>query len=232
MDWRDEATKLPHPSWDLWEEREATTTYASAAVYAGLTAAANLARLVGLESQSSQFYSSADEVKEGILKNLYDPELRRFLRSTNPRDQTVDASLLAIVDFGVVPPQDPRFAGTMKAVQEQLWLNGGIGGIVRYSGDTYLRVSSDLIGNPWILTTLYLAMCYVDMDDLSNAKKMIQWATERVSSTGLLPEQVNAYNGSPVGVLPLGWSHAAYILAVKKFAAKLTYDGSTWESTN
>jgi GH15 family glucan-1,4-alpha-glucosidase len=230
MKWRDKVSKLPHPSWDVWEEREATTTYSSAAVYAGLRAAAKLARLVGFEDYSSQFDGAANEVKEGILKYLYDHGLGRLLRSVNPRDDSVDASLLAINDFGVLPVQDSRFVGTMKAVEEQLWLGSGIGGIARYSGDTYLRVSSDLIGNPWILTTLHLAMCYTDTDDLARAKKMIEWATERASSTGLLPEQVNAFDGSPVGVLPLGWSHAAYILAVRKFAAKLTSQGLAWDS--
>ena len=229
MQWRDKVTKLPHRSWDIWEEREATTTYSSAAVYAGLRAAANLARLVGLESHSSQLDCAANEVKEGILMHLYDQEVGRFLRSINPRDDTVDSSLLAINDFGAVPVQDSRFAGTMKAVEEHLWLGGGIGGIARYSGDKYLRVAPELVGNPWILTTLFLAICYIDANNLAKAKKMIEWATDRASSTGLLPEQVNAFDGSPVGVLPLGWSHAAYVIAVVRFAAKLTSQGLRWD---
>jgi oligosaccharide amylase len=231
VEWRDKESKLPHPSWDLWEEREAITTYASAAVYAGLSAAANLARLVGMENYSSKFDSSADEVKDGILKHLYDQGLGRLLRSIKPRDQAVDASLLAINEFGVLPVRDARFAGTVEAVEEQLWLGTGVGGIARYSGDAYLRVSSDLVGNPWILTTLYLAMCYTDADNLARAKKLIEWGTQRATSTGLLPEQVNAFDGSPVGVLPLGWSHAAYILAIKKFAAKLASRGLAWDGS-
>ena len=171
--WRDKTSRLPHPSWDIWEEKQATSTYSSAAVYAGLRAGANLAKLVGQENYSSQFDDAANEVKEGILKYLYDDGLRRLLRSVNPRDDTVDASLLAIHDFGVLPVEDLRFRGTMKAVEEQLWLGSGIGGIARYAGDSYLRISSDFIGNPWIITTLYLAMCYVDANDLAKAKSMI-----------------------------------------------------------
>jgi len=229
LKWRDKVSKLPHPSWDLWEEREATTTYSSAAVYAGLRAGARLASLVGLENYSSQFNDAANDVKEGILNHLYDQALGRLLRSINPRDETVDASLLAVNAFGVVPVDDPRFTGTMKAVEEHLWLVGRIGGIARYPGDKYLRVAPELIGNPWILTTLYLAMCYVEANGLAKAKNMIEWATERASPTGLLPEQVNAFDGSPVGVLPLGWSHAAYIIAVQKFTARLASHGLVWD---
>ncbi|HYB83765.1 MAG TPA: glycoside hydrolase family 15 protein [archaeon] len=230
LQWRDKVTKLPHPSWDLWEEREATTTYSSAAVYAGLRAGAKLASLVGLDNYASRFNDAANEVREGILNYLYDQGLGRFLRSVNPRDDTVDASLVAVNTLGVLPIDDPRFAGTMKAVEEHLWLPGRIGGIARYPDDKYLRVSPELIGNPWILTTLYLAMCYVEANALAKAKKMIEWATERASPTGLLAEQVNAFDGGSVGVLPLGWSHASYIIAVQKFAAKLASRGLVWDS--
>jgi GH15 family glucan-1,4-alpha-glucosidase len=214
---------------DLWEERKATCTYSAAAVYAGLKAASNLAEIVGFEDEGLRFESAAGEVKNGILDHLYDPSLGRFLRSVNPRDETVDSSLLAISSFGVLPPQDQRYLGTVKAVEDQLWVKGDIGGVARYPGDGYLRVSNQFTGNPWILTTLYLAISRTDMDDLVGAKQLIEWATDRATSTNLLPEQVNAYDGSPIGVLPLAWSHAAYILAVKRLAAKLSDKGAKWD---
>jgi oligosaccharide amylase len=228
--WRDKSNNLPHPSWDLWEEREATTTYSAAAVHAGLRAGSNLARLVGLENNALQLYQAANDVKDGIFKYLYDPKLGRFLRSVNPRDETVDASLLAVSDFGVVPVQDARVAGTVKAIEEQLWVKTGIGGVARYSGDGYLKVSPGIIGNPWILTTLYLSMCHADAGNLARARELIEWATARASTSGLLSEQVNPYDGSPVGVLPLAWSHAAYILAVGKLAAQLSAKKLAWDS--
>jgi oligosaccharide amylase len=228
--WRDKSNNLPHPSWDLWEEREATTTYSAAAVHAGLRAGSNLARLVGLENNALQLYQAANDVKDGIFKYLYDPKLGRFLRSVNPRDETVDASLLAVSNFGVVPVQDARVAGTVKAIEEQLWVKTGIGGVARYSGDGYLKVSPGIIGNPWILTTLYLSMCHADAGNLARARELIEWATARASTSGLLSEQVNPYDGSPVGVLPLAWSHAAYILAVGKLAAQLSAKKLAWDS--
>jgi len=228
--WRDKTSKLPLPSWDLWEERKNTTTYSAAAVYAGLRAASELATLVGLEDYSSKFDQIANEVKDGILKYLYDPRLGRFLRSINPRDEALDASLLAINDFNVLSAQDSRVMGTIDAIEKELWIKTDIGGITRYLGDGYLRVSPEIIGNPWILTTLYLAMYRTDMGDLARAKQLIEWAADRASSTRLLSEQVNAFDGSPVGVLPLAWSHAAYVLAVKRFVARLSATGHPWDS--
>jgi oligosaccharide amylase len=228
-EWRNSDDKLPHPSWDLWEERKATTTYSAAAVYAGITAASCMAKLVGLEDDASRFEQVANEIRDSILNNLYDRKLGRFLRSVNPRDEALDASVLAVSSFGAIQPQDPRLAATVKEVEDQLWVKTGVGGIARYRGDGYLRVGSEVIGNPWILTTLYLAMYHTDIGDWKRAKQLIEWATERASTTGLLSEQVNPYDGSPVGVLPLAWSHAAYILAVRRFVAQLSAKQLAWE---
>ena len=228
--WRDETSKLPNPSWDLWEEREAVTTYSAAAVYAGLKAASNLAALVGLEDYSAKYEQDARETRGGVLNYLYDPKLGRFLRSLNPRDESLDSSFLAINSFDLLPADDQRIVNTVNAIEEQLWVKTDIGGIARYSGDGYLKASSDIAGNPWILTTLYLAIYRTDMGQLARAKQLIEWASNQASSTGLLPEQVNAHNGDPIGVLPLAWSHAAYILAVRSLAAKLVANGYGWDN--
>ena len=227
-EWRDEATKLPHPSWDIWEERVATATYSALAVCAGLDAASQLARLVGLEDYASRFEKGSNEVRQGILQYLYDEKLGRFLRSIDPRDEALDSSFLAASSFGIFPLHDPRIAKTVNAIEQQLWVTGRIGGIARYQGDGYLRTSPEIIGNPWILTTLYLSIVRSDTGDFAKARALIGWATDRAYSTGLLSEQVNAIDGSPVGVLPLAWSHAVYILAVRRYAAQLASRGLSW----
>ena len=227
-EWRNKTTKLPHPSWDIWEEREAATTYSASAVCAGLNAASQLAQLVGLDEHASHFEKASNEVRDGILQYLYDEKLGRFLRSMDPRDETLDSSFLGTNAFGIFQPQDPRIARTVNAIEQQLWVTGQIGGIARYQGDGYLRTSPGIIGNPWILTTLYLSIIRSDTGDLAKARALIEWATERAYSTGLLPEQVNATNGSPVGVLPLAWSHAAYILAVRRYTSQLASRGLSW----
>jgi len=216
--WRDKSTGLPNPSWDIWEEREGTYAYSASAVYAGLNSASQLAKLVGSEKHATIFEEAASEVKQGILESMYDEKLGRFLRSVNPRDEALDSSLLAINMFGVLPANDRRLASTVDQIENELWVNTKIGGIARYKGDGYLRVDQNIIGNPWILTALYLSIYHSDAGDPTRAKQLIDWATDRATKTSLLPEQVNAYDGSPVGVLPLAWSHAAYVLAVRHLA--------------
>ena len=47
LSYRDPETKLPLPSYDLWEERQGVLTFTVAAVYGGLIAAANFAEALG-----------------------------------------------------------------------------------------------------------------------------------------------------------------------------------------
>ncbi len=218
--WRDKETKLPNPSWDEWEERETISTYSASAVYAGLNSASQIAKLLGSERHASRFQLAANEVRESILLSLYDSKLKRFLRSANPRDEALDSGLLAINFFDVVPANDQRLASTADQIEKELWVNTRIGGLARYKSDGYLRVDSSIIGNPWILTTLFLSIYRSDVGNLARAKQLLNWATDRATKSNLLAEQVNAYDGSPVGVLPLAWSHAVYILAVRHLAER------------
>lgn len=86
--------------------------------------------------------------------------------------------------------------------------NYEVGGIGRYSGDTYYG------GNPWILSTLWLALYYEKLKDIERMEELIAWVIEHATELGLLSEQVNKSNGSPISAVPLAWSHAFLILAV------------------
>jgi len=66
LPFRDDETGLPLPSKDLWEEREAIHTYSAAAVYGGLSAAAEFARLAEEEALASSWQEAADRIKRAI----------------------------------------------------------------------------------------------------------------------------------------------------------------------
>ncbi|MEM4311643.1 MAG: hypothetical protein QXX95_04575, partial [Nitrososphaerales archaeon] len=72
-EWRDKYTGLPKPSWDLWEDRKAVSTYSCCAVYGGLMAAGKLAEVMGREDYKDKDYfrKNSEEVKNGILNQLY-----------------------------------------------------------------------------------------------------------------------------------------------------------------
>lgn len=219
-----DATGLPLESYDLWEERLGVHAYTVASVYAGLRAAASFADLLGEEEDSARWLEAARGIKEAAAAHLYDQSLGRFVRTVRlgesgiaERDPTVDASLLGIALLGLFEPDDPRVVSTVKAVEEKLWVRT-VGGLARYEGDYYQRVSADygdIPGNPWVITTMWLARYYALLGQRSRAKELLSWAESVASPAGLLPEQVSPFDRGPVSVQPLAWSHAEYLLAAK-----------------
>jgi len=82
----DSDTGLPAPSYDLWEERVGEHTYSSAAVYAGIKAGAEAARILGAsEELIEKWEKAASDMKASIEKNFWRDEAGRFIRSVRTK---------------------------------------------------------------------------------------------------------------------------------------------------
>ncbi|MCX8128542.1 MAG: glycoside hydrolase family 15 protein [Clostridia bacterium] len=234
----DEDTGLPKPSYDLWEERFGEHTYSSAAVCGGIKAAVEIAGVLGRGQDKVPIWEKAwMGMKAAMEKHLWKEDRRCFLRSirtklnpwggeysqdttvieVNPKgykrdvtleDGMIDISLLGIsIPFGVFESDDYRVACTVENIERAL-TSPVIGGIKRYESDNYAG------GNPWVLTTLWVALYYCSRRDFAKAKSYFYWAVKSRTELGLLPEQVNRDTGRPEWVIPLTWSHAMFVLVL------------------
>lgn len=226
---------LPLPSYDLWEQNWATSSYTASCVYAGLLSAARLSEATGHQKSATSFRQTAKQLQESIATHFFSPEHNRFLRSIQiqngaitHKDDGVDSSLVFLWKMGVFFPDDPRIQSTMNAMEKALSVPGNIGGFARFPHDPYQfdhQLSFDRYpGNPWIITTLWMAEYRIAMAktraELQEAEKLLVWATERASSAGMLPEQVHPETGEHLFVSPLTWSHATFLDTVFLFAEK------------
>jgi GH15 family glucan-1,4-alpha-glucosidase len=235
VEYRDPETKLPLPSYDLWEERRGISTFTASAVYGGLMAASNFAEIFGDIKRAKIYETSAMEVKDAILKHLYEPNAGRFLKMINLnkkgdfiKDMTVESSVYGIFEFGVLPPDDPRVEKTMKTIEATLWIQTDIGGLARYQNDYYHQVSKDIKrvpGNPWIICTLWLAEWYIakanTIEDLKKPQEILEWVIDHSLESGVFAEQIHPYSGQPLSVSPLTWSHSTFVLTVLEYLHKL-----------
>jgi glucoamylase len=230
----DGRTGLPAPSMDLWEERVGLHAYTAAATCAGLRAAAELADRFD-PARAARWRVAAERVRAGIDDHLWSEEHGRYLRSievaraddegapvpacydllaghpadpvgsVDPTDATIDAALLGLVyPFAVYDAAEPRMAATLDAIEREL--GAADGGLYRYVGDPYIG------GNPWVLTTLWLGLVRRRPGSVGPADG-VAYACRAATSTGLLPEQVDAATGEPAWIVPLTWSHAMFVLA-------------------
>jgi oligosaccharide amylase len=233
--YRDSESKLPLPSYDLWEENRGISTFTASAVYGGLQAASRFAQIFGDRERAEKYKTAANEIKDAILKHLYDKKAGRFLKMIKPdgkgnllKDQTVDSSVYGIFEFGVLPADDPRVEKTMKTVESVLWVKTKVGGIARYQNDYYQRVGRDfekVPGNPWPICTLWLAEWYIakakSMEDMKKGKELLQWAADHALESGVMAEQIDPYDNEPLSVSPLTWSHSTFVLTVIECLNKL-----------
>ncbi|MGI8543301.1 MAG: glycoside hydrolase family 15 protein [Aridibacter sp.] len=231
-EFRDEKTGLPKPSWNLWEDRRGIHTFTCASVVGGLRAAANFARMFGEEKRAEKYETAAKEIVEAMREHLYSKELGRFLRALNSdnaqifeADTIIDSSMFGIFYFGAFDVEDEFVENTMKSIEKNLWIKSEIGGIARFNGDAYMRISDEFAGNAWFICTLWLADYRIAVakkkSDLKGVIEILEWTAKNALPSGVLAEQVNPLDGSPVSVSPLTWSHSTFVATVVNYLKKL-----------
>lgn len=231
-DFRHEETGLPAPSWNLWEDRRGIHTFTCASVVAGLRAAANFAKLFAETERAEKYTTAAEEIKEAMREHLYSPSKGRFLRSLQfegddyyEADATVDASLFGIFYLKVFAPDDEMVVGTMRAIEQELWIPTQIGGIIRFQNDPYMRAADTNLSNAWFICTLWLADYRIAAakakGDLKGALEILEWTVNRALPSGVLAEQVNPLTGEHASVSPLTWSHSTFVATVGHYLLKL-----------
>lgn len=242
----DPETGLPEASMDLWEERFGQHVYSAAAVYGGLKGAAALARAKGEDQRAIKWEEAATRIQDSIVSRCWNESEQSYYRSLQlavskeeyeralseglpvsrvtdakgyttyfvPYDETADVSLLGLsVPFQVIDVNDPRMRLTADRVERLLTVSR-TGGLKRYEDDEYIG------GNPWILTTLWLAHYRILSGDKDQALTLMRWVAEHTTETGLLPEQIDKSSGRPAWVVPLTWSHAMFVIAIHLLAER------------
>lgn len=228
---------LPKPCYDLWEEKFGIHTFTAASVYAAFNAAAKFANLLGKLQAESEYLGYAELVKNGILHHLYNQEQGYFNKMISYNqdkekviDETVDvSSVYGVWKFGVLPINAPQVQSAIKVTKERLKCNTEIGGYCRYENDGYFRVSPSVPGNPWIISSMWMAQYDINAaknkEELMQAAEQIKWACQHSYGAGMLPEQLHPYSGSPISATPLIWSHAEYVNTVMEYMQKIAKFG-------
>lgn len=219
----DPATGLHDSCLDLWETFPGSHTYTNASMVAAFRAAADVADQLG-DPRGARWRETAEDIKKVMLRVLWtgDYFVRRLVEGR--LDMSLDACTIGVFEpFNVLSPhieeERTMIEAVINAVERNLRVpvNGGPG-IMRYRKDQYIG------GNPWTVTTLWLAKAqlrlalYYALTDPARSKELagraesyVEWVIKGATSAGLIPEQVDRENGHPVWAIPLGWSCALFL---------------------
>jgi GH15 family glucan-1,4-alpha-glucosidase len=214
----DTQTNLPHASYDLWEEKFATHTYSVAVVYQALLVASDIANELEHTDDATYWEKTADTILEN--RNIfYDFQRGIFRKSIHAKndgslefDNTLDiSSLYGIIMFGYHDKDFDKIASTQKNIENILLDKSPSKGLPRYENDNYFLTKKEYLGNPWFVTTLWLAQYYHRANNTEKAKEYLKWTIDNSLPSGVLSEQVDPETGRHISVTPLVWSHAELI---------------------
>lgn len=222
----DENTSLPHASYDLWEEKFLTSTYTVATVYAGLTAAAKMAERFEYPDDAIRWQTVADEIKIAAEKLLYNKDKNFFYKGfvikddgSLAYDDTIDlSSLYGAFTYELFSLESREIMDSLKTLEDDLMIASPSGGVPRYEYDQYCRSPDPKKGNPWFVTTLWIAQLYLQLDRRGDALNLINWTQDKMLKSGVLAEQIDPVTGEFRSVAPLIWSHAEFVNTILDLA--------------
>jgi len=220
----DDQTGLPHASYDLWEEKFLTSTYTVSVVIAALLAAAKLAKIVDAADDASKWQKAAHNIRDNLDKLYVDGYfIKGFLLEEDGNlayDKTLDMSnLYGPYMYAGLALDDPRLVSTCQEVEKRLLNTSPTGGVIRYENDNYF-LTKDYSGNPWHVTSLWLAQYYAGNGRTADAQALLDWSMNHRQPSGALSEQYDPETGMPLSVLPLTWSHAEMINTILDLATE------------
>lgn len=192
--------------YDIWEERKDSHLYSTASIYKALEAGREVIKDI---KECDYLVCEIDLLQPKILEAIKTEFVANdvFVRSKNNHD--TDISLIgAITPFDVVAYNDKVAVNTIDLIERDLRLENG--GYLRYINDSYIG------GNAWIISSLWLAMYYIEAGNNKKAKELYDWVTNHADDKGFLAEQIDKNTGKPAWIVGLSWSHALYIIVGKK----------------
>ena len=191
--------RFDQPDAGLWEfrTRASVHTYSAVMCWAAADRLGHIARRLGLDDRAEFWNGEADRIHSVITQRAFDRGSARFGATFGEDD--VDASLLQLVELGFVSVDDPRFAATFAAVEQEL-----------RRGDHLLRYATeDDFGLPetafnfctfWLIDALHFT------GRTAEARDLYARTLERLTPAGLLSEDMDFETGELWGNYPQTYS--------------------------
>ena len=210
----DQPTGLPHASYDLWEEKFLTSTYTVSVVYGALLSSVELAKMINRnDDKQPKWLEAAATIRNGF-SSLISPDLKSYrkgllLHSDGSLgfDNTLDiSSLFGMVMFAAEDETAQASKATYHELVTRLLDKSPSGGLPRYEHDRYFASDPPYYGNPWFVSTLWLAQIAKQMGEIDKAKELLDWSLNNTLSSGVMSEQIDPSTSQPKSVTPLDWS--------------------------
>ena len=209
------------PDNGLWEIRGPRRhfTHSRVMVWVALDRAIEAVERHGLKGPVDTWRELRTAVKAEVMERGYNAQRGSFTQHYDTTE--VDASLLILPSVGFIDAHDPRFLGTVRAVEQDLVRDGLV---LRY------RTEAGIDGlpgdeHPFMACSFWLVTAYAHIGRLEEAHGLMHRLVALTNDVGLLSEEYDPEHSRMVGNFPQAFSHLALIgaaLALEDADAALT----------
>jgi GH15 family glucan-1,4-alpha-glucosidase len=195
------------PDEGIWEVRGGRRQFTFSKVMAWVALDRSISDAVAFNFPAplDHWRSLREQMHAEICAKGFDPVRNAFTQSFG--SPHLDASLLLIPRTGFLPVSDPRVAGTIRAIEQDLLVDGFV---LRY------RTETGTDGLPpgegaFLPCSFWLADAYSRQGRDVEARAMFQRLVNLSNDVGLLTEEYDPRAGRLVGNFPQAFSHMALI---------------------
>ena len=205
------------PDDGIWEVRGGRRPFTHSKVMAWLAFDRSIAdaETHGLEAPLDRWRALRERMHRTICEKGFDTERNTFTQSFG--SAALDASLLLIPRVGFLPPEDPRVAGTVEAVEKELLQDGFV---LRY------RTEEGADGLPpgegaFLPCSYWLSSAYAELGRREEGRALFERLLGLSNDLGLQSEEYDPKTRRLVGNFPQAYSHLSLVAA----AVALDIDG-------
>jgi GH15 family glucan-1,4-alpha-glucosidase len=197
------------PDQGIWEIRgEARKfTHSRAMVWAAFDRAVRAVEDHGLSGPSKQWAELRDEVRDEIETEGFNAERGSYTQYFGGTE--VDAALLQLPQVGYCAADDPRMLGTVKALEQDLLVDGLA---LRYR--TEAGVDGLPAGeHPFLACSFWLTEQYAASGRVDDARALMDRLVGFANDVGLLSEEYDVADARQAGNTPQALTHLALVRA-------------------
>jgi len=199
--------KWHEPDYGIWETRGPPRhfTYSKVMAWVTLDRAIQAVEHHGLPGDVEEWRRIRAEIHAEICARGYDARANTFRAAFG--SSTLDASLLLLAQVGFIDGADPRFAGTVAAIERDLLVDGFV---MRY--DTEREPDGLHPGEgAFLACSFWLADAYLTLGRRADARALFERLLAMANDVGLLAEEYDLGRHCLVGNFPQAFSHVALI---------------------
>jgi GH15 family glucan-1,4-alpha-glucosidase len=162
----------------------------------------------GLDGPVDRWRQIRQDIHDQICEFGFNPERGSFVQSYGSAE--LDASLLTIPQLGFLPPEDPRVAGTVNAIERELSWHGFVQRYAMHEKTEHVDGLPPGEG-AFLLCTFWLADCHAMSGRHDRAREIFERLIGLVNDVGLLSEQYDPVGRRLLGNFPQAFSHVGLI---------------------